>query len=77
MRNQSSLCSNELLNNITATKNLAGQVECAFAIPVSNYPMIVRSGASSGHYFNGRVERIGWSGVARDLRHVDLHIKPK
>jgi hypothetical protein len=23
------------------------------------------------------VERIGWSSVARDLRHVNLHIKPK
>jgi hypothetical protein len=39
--------------------------------------MIVRSGASSGNCFNGRVERIGWSSVARDIRHVNLHKKPK
>jgi hypothetical protein len=39
--------------------------------------MIVKSSASSGHCFNGRVERIGWSSVARDLRHSNLHIKPK
>jgi hypothetical protein len=39
--------------------------------------MFVRSSASSGHCFNGRVKRIGWSSVARDLRHVNLHIKPK
>jgi hypothetical protein len=25
----------------------------------------------------GEQERIGWSSVARDLRHVNLHIKPK
>jgi hypothetical protein len=35
-------------------------VECTFTIPESNCPMIVRSGAGSGYYFNGRAERIGW-----------------
>jgi hypothetical protein len=52
-------------------------VECTLTIPESNCLMIVRSGASSGHCFNGRVERIGWSSVAGDLRHVNLHINPK
>jgi hypothetical protein len=36
MRKRPNLCSNKLLDNITATKNRAGQVECTLAIPESN-----------------------------------------
>jgi hypothetical protein len=43
MRNRPSLRSDEFFNNITATKNHVGQVECTLTIPETNCPMIVRS----------------------------------
>jgi hypothetical protein len=39
--------------------------------------MIIRSSASGSHHLYGGVERISRFGVARNLRHVNLHIKPK
>jgi hypothetical protein len=38
--------------------------------------MVVRGCASGSQCFNGRVERVSWSIVARNPGHVYLHIKP-
>jgi hypothetical protein len=38
--------------------------------------MVVGSSASGSHQLYRSVERIGWSGVAKNFGHIDLHIEP-
>jgi hypothetical protein len=69
IRNRQDLGSSELLNDVTATDNGTGKMECTFAIPQSSSSVIVGSSA------NGCGERMSWSIVARNRRQVHLDME--
>jgi hypothetical protein len=76
MKNRPDVSSNKLLNKITSTDDGAGKMEHTFAIPDTRRSVIVLGGANSSQWFNRRGKKISWSVIARNRRHVYLHIKP-
>jgi hypothetical protein len=70
------LGSNELFNNIAASKDSAGEVKCIFTTFDPNCPMLEFRSVHNSQGFDGTGQRMGWSFVSRNLRHVSLDIKP-
>jgi hypothetical protein len=72
MRN---LGSNELPNNVAASKYSAGEVKSIFAISNPHCPMVELSIIHSNQGFDRARQRASWSFVARNLRHVNLYVE--
>jgi hypothetical protein len=68
--------SNELLDNVAASKDSAGEVKSIFAASDPHSPMVEFSSVHSSQGFDRTRQRMGWSFVSRNPRHVNLHIEP-
>jgi hypothetical protein len=59
-----------------ASKYSAGEVKIIFAISNPHCPMIELNSIHSSKGFNRAGQRASWSFVARNIRHVNLHVEP-
>jgi hypothetical protein len=76
IRDQPNLGSNELLDNVAASNDSAGEVKSTFATSDPRCSMVEFSSIHSSQGFDRTRQRTSWSFVARNLRHVNLHIEP-
>jgi hypothetical protein len=76
IRDRPNIGSNELFDNVTASKYSAGEVKSAFAISDPHCSMVEFSSIHSKQGFDRAEQRTSWPFVAWNLRHVDLHIEP-
>jgi hypothetical protein len=76
LRNRPNLGSDELLDNVAASKYSAGEVKSIFAISDPHCPMVEFSSSYSSQGFDRARQRASWSFVARNLRHVNLDVEP-
>jgi hypothetical protein len=76
IRSRPNLCSNEFLDDVTTPKYSAGKVKSTLA--VSNpYCSMIEFGSVHGSQGRDRAgQGVSWSFIARNFRHVDLHVKP-
>jgi hypothetical protein len=70
------LAANELLDNVAAPKYSAGKVKGTFAISNPYSPMIELGNIHSRQGCDRAGQRVSWSFIARNFRHVDLYVEP-
>jgi hypothetical protein len=76
MRNRPDVSSNELLNEVTSNDDCASKMKHAFTIPDTSSSVVVSGGTNSSQCFYRCGKRISRPIIARNRRHVYLHIKP-
>jgi hypothetical protein len=68
--------SNELFNDVTATKYSTGKMKCTLAVSNSHCPVVEFGSVHRGQGRDRAGQGVSRAYVARDFRHVDLQVEP-